>query len=84
MTIDIASWIKERGIGEVECIVPDMNGIQRGKVLPAAKFVKSLADRTLHLQGTVVAVPEPGTAVLWVAGLVLLVRRARRALPLAA
>jgi hypothetical protein len=32
----------------------------------------------------VVAVPEPGTAVLWVAGLVLLVRRARRALPLAA
>jgi hypothetical protein len=44
----------------------------------------ALADLTLHLQGTVVAVPEPGTAVLWVAGLVLLVRRARRALPLAA
>ena len=39
MSTDIASWIKERGISEVECIVPDVNGIQRGKVLPAAKFV---------------------------------------------
>ena len=35
----MADWIAERDIAEVECIVPDMNGVQRGKVLPAAKFL---------------------------------------------
>jgi len=49
MSIDLAAWINERGIAEVECIIPDMNGIQRGKVLPANKFLKSFADRSLRI-----------------------------------
>nr|WP_294848998.1 glutamine synthetase family protein [uncultured Sphingomonas sp.] len=60
MTIDLASWIKERGIAEVECIVPDMNGIQRGKVLPADKFLKSFADRTLRIPSSVFIVTVMG------------------------
>ena len=60
MTIDIAAWIKERGIAEVECIVPDMNGIQRGKVLPANKFLKSINDRTLRIPGSVFTVTVTG------------------------
>ena len=60
MTTDIAAWIKERGIAEVECIVPDMNGIQRGKVLPANKFLKSINDRTLRIPGSVFTVTVTG------------------------
>ncbi|MFZ9396217.1 MAG: glutamine synthetase family protein [Erythrobacter sp.] len=60
MSTDIASWISERGISEVECIVPDMNGIQRGKVLPANKFLKSLTDRTLRIPISVFSVTVTG------------------------
>jgi glutamine synthetase len=60
MSNDIAAWIKDRGIAEVECIVPDMNGIQRGKVLPAGKFLKSIADRTLRIPGSVFTVTVTG------------------------
>jgi glutamine synthetase len=60
MTTDIATWIKERGITEVECIVPDINGIQRGKVLPANKFLKSFTDRTLRIPGSVFIVTVTG------------------------
>jgi hypothetical protein len=38
----------------------------------------ALGNIELHLQGTVVAVPEPGTWVLMVGGLLLLARVARR------
>ncbi len=60
MSTDIASWISERGINEIECIVPDMNGIQRGKVLPANKFLKSLHDRTLRIPISVFSVTVTG------------------------
>jgi len=53
MTRDISTWIRDNGIAEVECIVPDMNGIQRGKVVPAGKFIKSLTDKTLRIPGSV-------------------------------
>jgi glutamine synthetase len=60
MPKDIANWIKEHGIAEVECIIPDMNGIQRGKVLPANKFLKSMTDKTLRIPGSVFTVTVTG------------------------
>ena len=38
MTNDIHQFFRERGISEVEAIIPDMAGIARGKIMPAAKF----------------------------------------------
>ena len=38
MTNDIHQFFRERGISEVEAIVPDMAGIARGKIMPAEKF----------------------------------------------
>ncbi|MEH6606012.1 MAG: glutamine synthetase family protein [Pseudomonadales bacterium] len=38
--VDISNWLKERGIKEVECLVPDMTGNARGKFIPAGKFIK--------------------------------------------
>src|SRR5690606_28879951 len=31
-------WLKERNITEVECLVPDITGNARGKIIPADKF----------------------------------------------
>ncbi len=38
MAEDIHQFFRERGISEVEAIVPDMAGIARGKIMPAEKF----------------------------------------------
>ncbi len=46
---DIAEWLKERRIGEVECLVADMGGIARGKILPTAKFLSAVRSSTLRL-----------------------------------
>ncbi len=35
---DIVTWLKDHRITEVECIVPDMAGVSRGKIMPADKF----------------------------------------------
>lgn len=32
------AWLNEYGVTEVECLVPDMTGIPRGKILPRTKF----------------------------------------------
>ena len=39
----IEAWLKERNIVEVECIVPDLAGVPRGKILPTDKFIEGLA-----------------------------------------
>ncbi len=46
---DFAAWFAEHGVTEVECMVPDLNGIARGKILPAKKFLESVGDRGLRL-----------------------------------
>ena len=57
---DIAEWIRTRGINEVECLIPDMNGVLRGKVLPATKLVQFARDNTLRLPSSVFAVTITG------------------------
>lgn len=42
-------WLRERRVTEVECIVADINGIARGKILPGDKFLRSIADESLRL-----------------------------------
>jgi len=60
MTASFESWIAEKGIGEVECLVPDMNGIIRGKVLPAQKFLKSERDGTLRIPSSIYLITVTG------------------------
>jgi glutamine synthetase len=45
----IAEFITNNRITEVECLVPDMSGIARGKIVPAEKFLRILRDRGLRL-----------------------------------
>src|ERR1700688_3996356 len=45
----IAEWLKERRGGDGECLVPDMAGIARGKILPTNKCLSGLHNGTLRL-----------------------------------
>ena len=42
-------WIAERKISEVECLVADMSGTARGKILPPSKFLKGNRSRGLRI-----------------------------------
>jgi len=55
-----AEWIRARGISEVECLVPDINGVVRGKVFPADKFVSSAGSMSLRLPSSVFSVTITG------------------------
>ncbi|MDA8231498.1 MAG: glutamine synthetase family protein [Magnetospirillum sp.] len=44
-----AEWIRSRGVTEVECLVPDMSGVARGKIIPAHKFVSIAENKGLRL-----------------------------------
>ncbi len=45
----IEDFLKQNGIEEVECLLPDMAGIARGKILPADKFIKGMANTGLRV-----------------------------------
>lgn len=44
--IDLADWCRERRITEVECMIPDLSGIPRGKILPTDKFLAGVARQS--------------------------------------
>jgi glutamine synthetase len=36
---EAAEWFRRQNIEEIECMVPDLAGVARGKIMPAAKFL---------------------------------------------
>lgn len=46
---ELADWVRGNRIDEVECLVPDMSGIARGKIVPREKFLNGLAERGLRI-----------------------------------
>ena len=42
-------WLNEHKISEVECLVADMNGTARGKILPPKKFLSGNRSRGLRI-----------------------------------
>ena len=57
---ELKDWVKERGIGEIECLIPDINGVLRGKVFPAAKLIQSEKDGSLRLPSSVFSLTVTG------------------------
>lgn len=45
----LAEFIRANRITEVECLVPDMSGIARGKIVPADKLLRILRERGLRI-----------------------------------
>jgi glutamine synthetase len=54
---DLEHWLNERRVTEVECLVPDLTGVARGKILPREKFTE---DRGMRLPEAVVAMGVTG------------------------
>lgn len=38
--VDVDNWLNEKRITEIECLVPDLTGVARGKILPRSKFTQ--------------------------------------------
>ena len=53
MSENFQNWIKENSITEVECLVPDLGGIARGKFLPSNKFLKGMENDSHRLPQSV-------------------------------
>ncbi len=49
MITQFEKWLNENSITEVECLVPDLGGIARGKILPTKKFIKGLKNNSHRL-----------------------------------
>ena len=45
----LSDWLAERNSEEVECLVPDITGIARGKIVPSKKFLSGIEERGLRL-----------------------------------
>ena len=54
---DLEHWLNERRVTEVECLVPDLTGVARGKILPREKFTE---DRGMRIPEAVVAMGVTG------------------------
>jgi len=46
---ELMAWLEEQSITEVECLVSDMAGIPRGKIVPVNKFKANLREGSLRL-----------------------------------
>lgn len=54
---DMHSWLAEKRVTEMECLVPDLTGVARGKILPREKFT---AERAMRLPEAVLGVTVTG------------------------
>jgi glutamine synthetase len=54
---ELEQWLNERHVTEIECLVPDLTGVARGKILPREKFTE---DRGMRLPEAIVAIGVTG------------------------
>jgi glutamine synthetase len=54
---DMERWLDEQRITEIECLVPDLTGVARGKILPREKFTE---ERGMRLPEAVLAMTVTG------------------------
>ena len=53
MKENFEKWLSDNSITEVECLVPDLGGIARGKILPTKKFIQGLKNDSHRLPQSV-------------------------------
>ncbi|WP_298217463.1 glutamine synthetase family protein [Halothiobacillus sp.] len=54
---DMDQWLAAHNVTEIECLVPDLTGVARGKILPREKFT---AERAMRLPEAVLGVTVTG------------------------
>ena len=60
---ELEQWLKDHRITEVECMVPDVAAIARGKILPTAKFLDTFRRQGLRLPESVFGLTVTGDTV---------------------
>jgi len=56
---DMDQWLAGNNVTEIECLVPDLTGVARGKILPREKFT---AERAMRLPEQVLGLTVTGEA----------------------
>ena len=56
---DMDRWLTDNNVTEIECLVPDLTGVARGKILPREKFS---TERAMRLPEAVLCVGNWGIA----------------------
>jgi glutamine synthetase len=54
---DLEGWLNSQRITEIECLVPDLTGVARGKILPRSKFTE---DRGMRLPESIIGLTVTG------------------------
>jgi glutamine synthetase len=54
---DMDQWLNDNRVTEIECLVPDLTGVARGKILPRAKFTR---DRGMRIPEAVLGMTVTG------------------------
>jgi glutamine synthetase len=54
---DMDQWLNDKRVTEIECLVPDLTGVARGKILPRAKFTQ---DRGMRIPEVVLGMTVTG------------------------
>ncbi|WP_338847519.1 glutamine synthetase family protein [Massilia sp. W12] len=54
---DMDQWLNENRVSEIECLVPDLTGVARGKILPRTKFSE---ERGMRLPEAVLGMTVTG------------------------
>ena len=49
----LIDWLNHHNIDEVECLIPDMTGIARGKIIPRDKFIDALTGGSLFIPDSI-------------------------------
>lgn len=56
---DLERWFDQNQVDEIECLVPDLTGVARGKILPRRRFTQ---DRGMRLAESVLGMTVTGEA----------------------
>ncbi|MDF2095940.1 glutamine synthetase family protein [Aquibaculum arenosum] len=59
-TID---WLRSRKVDEVECLLPDANGMMRGKIVPREDFIRALDSQGLRVPESILVQSVTGHTV---------------------
>ena len=44
---ELEQWLNKNRVTEIECLVPDLTGVARGKILPREKFTEDRGMRQI-------------------------------------
>ena len=56
---DMDLWLNEKRVTEIECLIPDLTGVARGKILPRVKFTE---DRGMRIPEIILGMTVTGNS----------------------